>query len=318
VTQVEERPPPQVPPPPERPVYTRRRGVSDRARSERRLGWLLCAPAAIVMLAVAGYPIAYAIYLSLQRSDLRFPNAQKFVGFDNYVSVLTASRWWTDLQTTVVITVIAVAFEFVIGMGLALVMHRALVGRGLVRTTILVPYAIITVVAALAWQFAFTPGTGFVNEWLGTDRAWLTERGTSLFVIIATEVWKTTPFMALLLLAGLALVPDNLVQAAKVDGATAFQAFRKVTLPLMKGAILVALLFRTLDSFRIFDTIFIQTQGANDTESVSILGYNQLLNRLNLGIGSAISVLIFICVIIIAVIFVRVFGANLAQQRGDA
>jgi multiple sugar transport system permease protein len=318
MTQVAERPPPAPSPADERPVYTRRRRLSDRARSERRLGWLLCAPAAIVMLAVAGYPIGYAIYLSLQRSDLRFPAAQKFVGLDNYVSVLTSSRWWTDLETTVVITVIAVSIEFVIGMALALVMHRALVGRGLVRTTILVPYGIITVVAALAWQYAFTPSLGFVNEWLGTNRAWLTERDTSLMVIIATEVWKTTPFMALLLLAGLALVPDNLIQAAKVDGATTFQAFRKVTLPLMKGAILVAILFRTLDSFRIFDTIFIQTQGANDTESVSILGYNQLLNRLNLGIGSAISVLIFICVVIIAVIFVRVFGANLAQQRGEA
>ena len=314
MTQVVERPPQAD----EQPVYTRSRRLSDRARSERRLGWLLCAPAAIVMLAVAAYPIGYAIYLSLQRSDLRFPAAQKFVGVDNYVSVLTSNRWWTDLETTVVITVIAVSIEFVIGMALALVMHRALVGRGLVRTTILVPYGIITVVAALAWQYAFTPNLGFVNEWLGTNRAWLTERDTSLMVIIANEVWKTTPFMALLLLAGLALVPDNLIQAAKVDGATTFQAFRKVTLPLMKGAILVALLFRTLDSFRIFDTIFIQTQGANDTESVSILGYNQLLNRLNLGIGSAISVLIFICVIIIAVIFVRVFGANLAQQRGDA
>ena len=317
MTQVAERPP-QPSPADVRPVYTRRRRLSDRARSERRLGWLLCAPAAIVMLAVAGYPIGYAIYLSLQRSDLRFPAAQKFVGVDNYVSVLTSSRWWTDLETTAVITVIAVSIEFVIGMLLALVMHRALVGRGLVRTTILVPYGIITVVAALAWQYAFTPNLGFVNEWLGTNRAWLTERDTSLMVIIATEVWKTTPFMALLLLAGLALVPDNLIQAAKVDGATTFQAFRKVTLPLMKGAILVAILFRTLDSFRIFDTIFIQTQGANDTESVSILGYNQLLNRLNLGIGSAISVLIFICVVIIAVIFVRVFGANLAQQRGEA
>jgi len=314
MTQVVERPPQADEP----PVNTRSRRLSDRARSERRLGWLLCAPAAIVMLAVAAYPIGYAIYLSLQRSDLRFPAAQKFVGVDNYVSVLTSNRWWTDLETTVVITVIAVSIEFVIGMALALVMHRALVGRGLVRTTILVPYGIITVVAALAWQYAFTPNLGFVNEWLGTNRAWLTERDTSLMVIIANEVWKTTPFMALLLLAGLALVPDNLIQAAKVDGATTFQAFRKVTLPLMKGAILVALLFRTLDSFRIFDTIFIQTQGANDTESVSILGYNQLLNRLNLGIGSAISVLIFICVIIIAVIFVRVFGANLAQQRGDA
>jgi multiple sugar transport system permease protein len=318
MTQVTERPAQAQPPPEEPPVYTRTRGLSERARSERRLGWLLCAPAAIVMLAVAGYPIGYAIYLSLQRSDLRFPAAQKFIGFDNYVSVLTSSKWWTDLQTTAVITVIAVTFELVIGMALALVMHRALVGRGLVRTTILVPYAIVTVVAALAWQYAFTPNLGFVNEWLGTNRAWLTERNTSLLVIIATEIWKTTPFMALLLLAGLALVPDNLIQAAKVDGATTFQAFRKVTLPLMKGAILVALLFRTLDEFRIFDTIFIQTQGANNTESVSILGYNQLLNRLNLGIGSAVSVLIFICVVIIAIVFVRVFGANLAQQRGES
>ena len=140
MTQVAERPPPAPSPADERPVYTRRRRLSDRARSERRLGWLLCAPAAIVMLAVAGYPIGYAIYLSLQRSDLRFPAAQKFVGVDNYVSVLTSSRWWTDLETTVVITVIAVSIEFVIGMALALVMHRALVGRGLVRTTILVPF----------------------------------------------------------------------------------------------------------------------------------------------------------------------------------
>lgn len=315
MTQVAERPPEAATA--DRPVYTRQRGLSDRARSERRLGWLLCAPAAIVMLAVTAYPIGYAVYLSLHRADLRFPDAQEFIGFENYGSILTSSRWWTDLETTVVITVISVAVEFVIGLALAVVMHRALVGRGLVRTAILVPYGIITVVAALAWRFAFTPDTGFVNEWLGTDRAWLTERGTSLFVIIATEVWKTTPFMALLLLAGLALVPENLVQAAKVDGATTFQAFRKVTLPLMKGAILVALLFRTLDAFRIFDTIFIQTQGANDTESVSILGYNQLLNRLNLGIGSAISVLIFLCVIVIAVIYVKGFGANLAQQRGE-
>jgi multiple sugar transport system permease protein len=123
--------------------------------------------------------------------------------------------------------------------------------------------------------------------------------------------------MALLLLAGLALVPEELVGAAKVDGASSFQAFRKVTLPLMKGAILVALLFRTLDAFRVFDTIFIQTQGANNTESVSILGYNQLLNRLNLGIGSAVSVLIFLCVLVIAFVFVKGFGANLAQQRGE-
>ena len=214
-------------------------------------------------------------------------------------------------------TVISVAIELVLGMALAVVMHQALVGRGIVRASILIPYGMITVVAALAWKFAFTPGTGFIDSWFGTDRAWLTEQGSSLFVIILTEVWKTTPFMALLLLAGLSLVPENLTEAAKVDGATRWQAFRKITLPLMKGAILVAMFFRTLDAFRVFDTIFIQTRGANNTESLSILGYNQLLNRFNLGIGSAVSVLIFLCVVVIAIIFVKGFGANLSQQRGE-
>jgi multiple sugar transport system permease protein len=322
VTTVTERPKVAEPPPAEPPAShptpaAGRPPRSERRRSERRLGLLLCAPAALVMIAVTAYPIGYAIYLSLQRADLRFPDADKFVGLQNYGSVLSSSLWWDDFRTTMLITVISVAVELVLGMALAVVMHRALVGRGLVRASILVPYGMITVVAALAWKFAFTPGTGFIDSWFNTDRAWLTERGTSLFVIILTEVWKTVPFMALLLLAGLALVPEHLTEAAKVDGATSFQAFRKVTLPLMKGAILVALLFRTLDAFRIFDTIFIQTQGANNTESVSILGYNQLLNRLNLGIGSAVSVLIFLCVLVIATVFVKVFGANLAQQRGE-
>jgi multiple sugar transport system permease protein len=309
------QPPPH---PPQRPEASgERRPPSDRARAERRLGWLLCAPAALVMLAVTAYPIGYAIYLSLQRADLRFPDANKFVGLDNYRTVLESSLWWKDLWTTLFIMVMSVAIELTLGMLLAIVMHRALVGRGLVRASILIPYGIITVVAALAWQFAFTPGTGFVDSWFGTDKAWLTEHGSSLVVIIATEVWKTTPFMALLLLAGLSLVPEELGEAARVDGATRWQAFRRVTLPLMKGAILVAILFRALDAFRVFDTIFIQTGGANQTESVSILGYNQLLNRLNLGIGSAISVLIFFCVLVISFVFVKGFGANLAQQRGE-
>ena len=136
-------------------------------------------------------------------------------------------------------------------------------------------------------------------------------------MIILTEVWKTTPFMALLLLAGLALVPDELHEAAKVDGASAVQRFFRITLPLMKPAILVALLFRTLDAFRVFDTAFILTGGANGTETVSILGYNVLINRVNLGLGSAISVLIFIAVILIAVFFVKVLGTSTAQQRGE-
>jgi multiple sugar transport system permease protein len=152
---------------------------------------------------------------------------------------------------------------------------------------------------------------------LGQETDFFTDRWGSFFVIILTEVWKTTPFMALLLLAGLALVPDELHEAAKVDGASAWQRFWRITVPLMRPAILVALLFRTLDAFRIFDTVFIQTRGAQDTETVSILGYNVLINRVNLGIGSAISVLIFICVILIAVLFVKGLGASTAQQRGE-
>lgn len=293
------------------------RGRTARSSAERRLGWLLCAPAVAVMLLVTAYPMAYAVYLSLQRNDLRFPGAAEFVGLRNYVDVLTSPLWWEDFLTTLTVTAVSVAIELVLGMGLALVMHRAIFGRRTVRASVLIPYGIVTVVAALAWRFAFDPTTGFVNELLNSDRAWLTERFSSLVVIIATEVWKTTPFMALLLLAGLTLVPEELLRAAKVDGANAWQRFVHVTLPLIKPAILVALLFRTLDAFRLFDSAFVLTRGANQTETVSILGYNQLINRLNLGIGSAVSVLIFLAVILIAVVFVRGFGTSLAQQRGE-
>jgi trehalose/maltose transport system permease protein len=290
-----------------------------RAREERRLAWMLCAPAVIVMLLVTAYPIGYAIVLSLQKYDLRFPDEKEFVGLANYGDVLTSSTWWSAIFNTLVVTVSSVALELVLGMLIALVMHRAIFGRGPVRAAILIPYGIITVVAAFAWRYAFDPATGFVQGLpLISDTANpLGERGGSFVVIVMTEVWKTTPFMALLLLAGLALVPDELHEAAKVDGAGPFQRFFRITVPLMKPAILVALLFRTLDAFRIFDTIFIQTRGANDTESVSILGYNVLINRVNLGLGSAVSVLIFICVILIAVLFVKGLGASTAQQRGE-
>ncbi|MEA2398246.1 MAG: trehalose/maltose transport system permease protein, partial [Thermoleophilaceae bacterium] len=213
-------------------------------------------------------------------------------------------------------TVCSVAIELVLGMLIALVMHRAIFGRGPVRTAILIPYGIVTVVAAFAWKYAFQPSTGFVHIF-GANTDPFSSRADSFFVIIATEVWKTTPFMALLLLAGLALVPDELLEAAKVDGANAFQRFFRITLPLIRPAVLVAVLFRTLDAFRVFDTVFIQTRGAQDTETVSILGYNVLINRVNIGLGSAVSVLIFIAVILIAVLFIKGLGASTAQQRGE-
>jgi multiple sugar transport system permease protein len=281
--------------------------LSEGARAERRLGWLLCAPAVIIMVAVAAYPIVYAIYLSLQRYDLRFPQDAQFIGLSNYAAVLSSPYWWSALWTTILITVVSVAIEFAIGMGLAIVMHRTLFFRGTVRTSILIPYGIVTVVAAFSWQYAWTPDTGYLSSLFG-QAAPLTNHAQALAVIILAEVWKTTPFMALLLMAGLALVPEDLQKAAKVDGATAWQRFVRVTLPLMKPAILVALLFRTLDAFRIFDNIFILTSGGHDTGSVSILGYDNLFTSLNMGIGSAISVLIFICVAVIGVLFIKGFG----------
>jgi multiple sugar transport system permease protein len=281
--------------------------LSEGARAERRLGFMLIAPAVIVMIAVTAYPVVYAIYLSLERYNLALPQAKKFIGFANYGAVLSSPYWWHALYVTVVITVFSVAITLVLGFLLAYVLHRTIFGRGLVRTTSLIPYGIVTVAAAYSWQYAWTPGQGYLSS-IFNNSAPLTNQFQAIVVIIIAEIWKTTPFMALLLLAGLSLVPEDLLKAAKVDGATGWQRFTKITLPLMKPAILVALLFRTLDSFRIFDNIYILTLGANGTGSVSILGYDNLFNALNLGIGSAISILIFICVAIIAFLFIKGFG----------
>jgi multiple sugar transport system permease protein len=283
--------------------------LSEGARAERRLGWMLCAPAVIVMIAVAAFPVGYAIYLSLERYNLEIPQAVKFVGLSNYGAVLSSPYWWQALKVTVIVTIISVGVTLVLGMILALVMHRTLFGRGTVRTAALIPYGIVTVAAAYGWQYAWTPGQGYLAAAFNNSPA-LTTEYKAIAVIILAEIWKTTPFIGLLLLAGLSLVPEDLQKAAKVDGATAWQRFTKITLPLMKPAILVALLFRTLDSFRIFDNIYILTAGNNGTGSVSLVGYDNLFNALNLGIGSAISILIFICVAIIAFIFIRGFGTS--------
>lgn len=278
---------------------------SEGKRAERRLGLMLVAPAVFLMIAVTAYPIGYAIYLSLFRADLRTPDENEFVGLDNYVTVLTSDIWWQAFGFTLLLTVVSVAFELALGMGLAIVMHRTIVGRGLVRTSALVPYAIVTVVAAFSWRFAWSQDIG----WLAGDNAPLTGHWSSFWIIVLAEVWKTIPFMALLLMAGLALVPEDLLKAASMDGATAWQRFWKVTVPLIKPSILVAVLFRTLDAFRVFDNIYVLTSGANDTSSVSIIAYNNLIRGLNLGIGSTMSVLIFITIAIIAVLFVKLFGA---------
>ena len=292
---------------PRAPGRRRRARASEGAREERRLGWLLCAPAVIVMLAVTAYPIGYAIYLSLQRYILSAPQLTKFVGFANYGAVLSSPFWWHALWVTLVITIVSVAIELVLGMLLALLMYRTIFGRGTVRTAVLIPYGIVTIVAAFSWQYAWTPSTGYLSA-LFNNSAPLTKTGTAVAIIILAEVWKTTPFLALLLMAGLSLVPEDLLKAARVDGASGWQRFWRITVPLMKPAILVALLFRTLDAFRIFDNIFILTGGTNGTGSVSILNYDNLFTGFNFGIGSAMSILIMIAVAIIAIIFIKGFG----------
>jgi multiple sugar transport system permease protein len=273
------------------------------------------------MLLVTAYPILYNVYLSLLRADLRFPDDNTWVGLNNYITVLTSSVWWRDFWHTILIAGVSVSIELVLGMLLALVMHRAIFGRGVIRTAALVPYGIVTVVAAFAWRFAWSSSEGgFVPNVLGMsfDPVATTESFWNYVVVIATEVWKTTPFMALLLLAGLTIVPNELHEAAKVDGASNWQRFWQITIPIMKPAILVALLFRTLDAFRIFDSVYIISNGNNpNVETVSVLNFNELLTRLNLGVGAAISVLIFICVVIIAALFVKGFGTSLAQQTGE-
>jgi multiple sugar transport system permease protein len=287
--------------------------------AEQRLGLTLVAPAAILMLAVTAYPIGYAVWLSLQRNNFATPKDTAFIGLANYQTILTDRYWWTALVVTLGITVVSVSIEFVLGLTLALVMHRTLVGRGLVRTAVLIPYGIVTVVASYSWYYAWTPGTGYLANLLphGSPftQAPLTQQIPSLAIIVIAEVWKTTPFMSLLLLAGLALVPEDLLRAAQVDGAGAWRRLTGVILPIIKPAVVVALLFRTLDAFRIFDNIYVLTDGNNNTDSVSILGYDNLFKGFNVGLGSAISVLIFMCAGMIALVYIKVFGV--AAPGGD-
>jgi multiple sugar transport system permease protein len=296
---------------------------SDRAKAERRLGWLLAGPAFVVMLAVTAYPILQAVFDSLFNYRLTAPDEREFIGLGNYFVILTDVVWWRDLGVTLLITVITVVVELILGFALALVMHKALKSvRGLLRTAILVPYGIITVVSAFAWFYAFDINSGFINNWfdwvpgIDPDLNWFAQGGTSLFVIMASEIWKTTPFISLLLLAGLAQVPDELTEAAEVDGATWWERMRRVILPNMKAAIMVAVLFRALDAFRIFDNVFIMTNGAFGTEVLSLLAYRTSISRLEIGLGSAVSVLLFICVLLICFIAIKLFKVDLAGARG--
>ncbi|MGH3502022.1 MAG: carbohydrate ABC transporter permease, partial [Nocardioidaceae bacterium] len=239
--------------------------ASERSRAENRLGLRLVAPAVVVMLVVTAYPMLQALYLSLFRYRLTTPDDRAFVGISNYLTVLGDSLFWQDMWNTVFIMVVTVAVELVIGFAFAMVMHRIVFARGVMRTSILIPYGIITVVSAFAWQFAFSLNNGFVNHWfswlpwIDASTNWFGHHWSAMFAICVSEIWKTTPFMSLLLLAGLSQVSEDMLEASKVDGATWTQRLYKVILPNMRAAIMVVVLFRALDAYRIFDNVFIMT-----------------------------------------------------------
>lgn len=306
------------------PPGKKRVQMTDRSKAENRLGQRLVAPAVIVMLLVTAYPMFQALYLSLFRYRLTSPNDKEFIGLSNYGTVLTDSLFWKDTVNTLVIMVVTVAVELVIGFAFAMVMHRIVFARGAVRTAILIPYGIITVVSAYAWQFAFSLNNGWVNSWfqwlpwIAPDTNWFGSHWPAMFAIMISEIWKTTPFMSLLLLAGLSQVSEDMIEAAQVDGATWWQRLWKVIIPNMRAAIMVAVLFRALDAFRIFDNIYVMTRGAQDTESSSFLTYRQVIQQFQLGLGSALSVLLFLAVLLLAFLIVKLFRVDLAQARGEA
>jgi multiple sugar transport system permease protein len=294
--------------------------TSDRSRAENRLGQRLIAPAIILMLAVTAFPMLRAIWLSVFDYSMTAPDDQDFVGLSNYVTALTDPLFWQTTGITVLYMVVTVAFELVIGFAFAMVMHRLIFARGVVRTSILIPYGIITVVSGFSWQFAFSTTNGFINGWLpfiADDFNWFGETTPAVIAICVSEIWKTTPFMSLLLLAGLAQVSEDMIEAAKVDGATWWQRLWKVIIPNMRAAIMVAVLFRALDAYRIFDNIFVMTNGAQKTESISFLTYRQTIEQFQLGMGSALSVLLFLSVVLLAFLIIKLFRVDLAQARQE-
>jgi multiple sugar transport system permease protein len=300
-------------------IAGRRRRRRRSGLSERRLAAAMLSPSLIVILIVAAYPIGYAIWLSLHQYSLIHPGLSRWVGFDNYRDALKSSDFWSSIKTTFIFTAISVSLELVIGMGMALLMHAAFRGRSILRAAVLVPWAILTVGTAIMWRSIVQPDVGFLNQILkalhlpGAHTVWLAQNGYALAVMVFADVWKTAPFMALLLLAGLQVIPDDVQDAAKVDGATAWQRFMKVTLPLLRPAILVALIFRTLDALRIFDLPYVLTQGANGTTSLSLYAYQQLTQNRLIGPGSALAVLTFIIVMAVSFVYIRLAGQNLRE-----
>jgi trehalose/maltose transport system permease protein len=281
--------------------------------SEKRTGYLMVIPTLIVVLAIAAGPILYALWLSLFRV---LPTSQSFVGLDNYITLFTDPAFYGALFNTVVFTVASVALEFLFGLTIAVVLNRGFVGQGAARAIAIVPWAFPTVVSGLMWRLMYTDQVGifaYFADRLGLiDGPILANTGAVLVGAIVADVWKTTPFVALLLLAGLQVIPGDVYEAARVDGATKWQQFTRVTLPLLKPAIMVAVLFRTLDAWRVYDLFWSLTD--RQLESLSVYTFKFVrISQLNVSLGNAAAVFVFVSSLIIAFIFIKVLGTR-AQE----
>ena len=277
-------------------------------------GAVFVAPAVVLLTLVAGFPLIYNVYNSFQHLILTEPGTQHFVGFSNYWRAVTSSDFHAQFIRTVLFTMVSVTLEMLVGMMLALVMHQTFRGRGLVRAAILVPWAVPTVVSGMLWRTMFDPRSGFVNYGLallhlpGGSTTWLNGTWTAWAAILVADAWKNTPFLAILLLAGLQIIPDDIYEEAQIDGAGMFRRFSYLTLPLLKPAILVALVFRTLSSFMIFDIIYVMTNGGpgSATESLGFINVRAFREALDFGYGGAISVILLLICVLIAFIYQRV------------
>jgi multiple sugar transport system permease protein len=289
-------------------------GRRSRDLSERRLAAYMVSPSVLLIALVAAYPIGYAIWLSLHQYSLRQAGLSRWAEphlWSNYTNVLSDSDFIEAIRNTFIFTVFSVGFELVIGLGMALAMHAAFRGQGLLRTVVLVPWAVLTVVTAIMWRTIFDPTLGIINAALGTNIVWLGETPYAMIVMIIADVWKTAPFMALLILAGLQVIPGEIYEAAKVDGATMWQRFRKITLPLLMPAILVALIFRTLDALRIFDLPFVLTKGQNNTNTMSLESYQTFQANNIFGEGAAMAIITFLIVMLVSFLYIRFVGGNI-------
>jgi multiple sugar transport system permease protein len=291
-----------------------------RGVPERRLAWLMTAPSMLLIALVAVYPIIYAIWLSMHEYSLIRAGVSRWAspaGFGNYIDAFQSAEFVESIVITFVFTIASVALETGLGLAMALIMATAFKGQGLLRTVVLVPWAVLTVVTAIMWKTIVDPNLGLVNQILGTNTVWLGEEPQALIVMIFADAWKTAPFMALLLLAGLQVIPSEIYEAARVDGATAWQRFRRITLPLLMPALLVALIFRTLDALRAFDLPKVLTNGANGTTTLSLIAQRTFQENRLYGEGAAMSIITFIIVMIVSFMYIRFVGGNIRGLTED-